>query len=86
MPSMAEKIEQILKQKLQAKTVEVEDQSSLHKGHAGAMKGGGHYRVRVISPLFEGKSLVEQHQLVYQALQQEMKSDIHALALQTSPK
>ncbi len=86
MPATTEKIDQILRSKLQAKIVQVEDESYLHKGHAGAMKGGGHYRVRVVSPLFEGKSLVEQHQLVYQALKEEMKGEIHALALQTSPK
>ncbi len=84
MSEMVQKIEAILKEALQPTSIEVEDQSYLHKGHAGAMKGGGHYKVEVISPLFEGKSLVEQHQMVYQALGQEMKADIHALALKTS--
>lgn len=82
---MASKIKEILERQLEATEVEVVDQSHLHKGHAGAMKGGGHYQVTVISPLFEGKTLVEQHQMVYHALEKEMKSDIHALALKTSP-
>jgi stress-induced morphogen len=46
--------------------------------------GGDHWRVQITSPLFQGQSLVEQHQMVYRALGDWMKQDIHALALQTS--
>ncbi len=42
-----------------------------------------HYQARLVSSAFEGKSPVQQHQLVYSALQEEMKGAIHALALQT---
>ncbi|MBF2046182.1 MAG: BolA family protein [Leptolyngbya sp. IPPAS B-1204] len=46
--------------------------------------GGDHYQVVVVSSLFEGKGLVQQHQLVYRALQQEMSSEaIHALTMKT---
>jgi acid stress-induced BolA-like protein IbaG/YrbA len=46
--------------------------------------GGDHYQVVVVSSQFEGKGLVQQHQLVYGALQQAMSSEaIHALALKT---
>lgn len=46
--------------------------------------GGDHYQVVVVSSLFEGKSLVQQHQLVYGAVRQAMASEaIHALALKT---
>ena len=46
--------------------------------------GGDHYQARVVSAAFEGKSRVQQHQLVYGALKQAMASEaIHALALQT---
>lgn len=50
--------------------------------------GGDHYQVTVISSLFEGKGLVQQHQLVYGAVRQAMSSEaIHALALKTyTPK
>jgi stress-induced morphogen len=44
---------------------------------------GDHFQALVISPLFEGKTMVEQHQLVYQALGEHMKEAIHALALKT---
>ena len=78
-----EKIEQTLRQTLAATEVEVEDESALHAGHAGAAAGGGHYRVTVVSPLFEGKPLVARHRMVYEALATEMQQTIHALALTT---
>lgn len=78
-----EKIETRLRQTLAATEVEVEDESAQHAGHAGAASGGGHYRVRVVSPLFAGKPLVARHRLVYDALAAEMQHEIHALALTT---
>ena len=42
-----------------------------------------HYQARIVSNAFEGKSLVQQHQLVYAALGEAMHGPIHALALQT---
>ena len=45
---------------------------------------GDHYAATVISAAFKGKSRVQQHQLVYQALKEEMGGTLHALALQTS--
>ncbi len=42
-----------------------------------------HLRATVVSPAFEGRSLVEQHQLVYEALGEHMTRDIHALELKT---
>jgi stress-induced morphogen len=44
---------------------------------------GNHYSATVISPSFSGKSRVQQHQLVYQALKGQMGGVLHALALQT---
>jgi stress-induced morphogen len=45
--------------------------------------GQDHFQARIVSTAFEGKSPVEQHQLVYGALAEEMKGPIHALALRT---
>jgi BolA protein len=78
-----DRIAEILRRTLAATVVEVEDESALHVGHAGAASGGGHYRVTVVSPLFEGKSPVERHRMVYAALAEEMHRAIHALALTT---
>ena len=46
--------------------------------------GGDHWDVRITSPAFAGKSLVEQHQMVYRSLGAWMKKEIHALKLHTS--
>ena len=45
---------------------------------------GDHYAAYVISTAFKGKSRVQQHQMVYQALQGRVGTELHALALQTS--
>ncbi|MCE2488189.1 MAG: BolA family transcriptional regulator [Desulfurellaceae bacterium] len=79
----AQTIEQILRLRLEALDLTVEDESALHAGHAGAASGGGHYRVRIVSPLFSGKNRVQRHRLVYAALADEMGGAIHALALTT---
>jgi stress-induced morphogen len=42
-----------------------------------------HYQARIVSQAFEGKTLIEQHQLVYRALGEAMGGPIHALALKT---
>ena len=45
---------------------------------------GDHYAAYVVSAAFKGKTRVQQHQMVYQALQGRMGGELHALALQTS--
>lgn len=45
--------------------------------------GGDHWRVTIVADAFTDKSLVERHQLVYKALGDSMKSQIHALSLDT---
>jgi stress-induced morphogen len=45
---------------------------------------GEHYAAHIISSAFAGKSRVQQHQMVYQALQGKMGNELHALAIQTS--
>lgn len=45
---------------------------------------GDHYMAYIVSPAFEGKSRVEQHRMVYQALQGRMGEELHALAIQTA--
>ena len=46
--------------------------------------GGDHWRVRIVSESFRGKSMIEQHQEVYKALGSWMQKEIHALSLDTS--
>ena len=45
---------------------------------------GDHYAAYIVSPAFEGKTRVQQHQMVYDALQGKMGNELHALAIQTS--
>ena len=45
---------------------------------------GDHYAAHVVSSAFKGKTRVQQHQMVYKALQGKMGNELHALALQTS--
>ena len=62
-------------------TLGVEDESYLHEGHAGARDGRGHFRVLIISEAFADKNLLERHRMVYKALGEMMRLDIHALAI-----
>jgi len=74
-----------IKQRLEAEftpeTLGVEDESYLHKGHPGARDGRGHFRVLIISEAFADKSLLDRHRMVYKALGDLMRTDIHALAI-----
>jgi stress-induced morphogen len=67
-------IEQMIKDALPDAAVEIRDLAG----------DGDHYAANVVSAMFKGKSRVQQHQMVYQALKGKMGGDLHALALQTS--
>lgn len=58
----------------------IEDDSDLHRGHAGNT-GGGHFTITVKSSLFSGKSQIMRHRMVYQCLQDLMPHRIHALSI-----
>lgn len=66
---------------LHPETLTVEDDSAAHVGHAGAASGAGHFTVKIISEAFEGKSLVERHRMVYDAVGELLETDIHALRI-----
>ncbi|MBC7501683.1 MAG: BolA family transcriptional regulator [Herminiimonas sp.] len=57
------------------------DESALHAGHAGAASGGSHYRLHLVSDLFEGQNRVNRHRLVYDCLRDMMHTEIHAMAI-----
>lgn len=59
----------------------IEDDSWRHAGHAGAA-GGGHFTVRVVSEAFRGLSPIKRHRLVYAALGDAMRTEIHALQIE----
>ncbi len=74
-------IRQKLTTELSPTLLEIIDNSADHAGHAGAKKGGGHYYITLVSELFEDKSLVQRHQMVYAVLVDLMKEQIHALGI-----
>ncbi|WP_332777814.1 BolA family protein [Polaromonas sp.] len=83
-PVRAAQIEQQLKTLLSPTRLEVIDESAAHAGHAGANEEGfgTHFRIRIASPLFEGKSRVARHRLVYDAMQNFIDQGLHALAIE----
>ncbi|MDO8248881.1 MAG: BolA family protein [Rhodoferax sp.] len=80
----AQQLEQRLRETLQPVTLEVVDESAQHNGHAGAngTGSGTHFRVKITSHLFTGKSAVMRHRLVYDSLQDFMDQGLHALAIE----
>jgi BolA protein len=75
-------IRERLEQALKPTSVDVIDESHLHVGHPGARDGRGHFRVRVVSPVFHGLPRLARHRRVYAAMGDLMTSDIHALTIE----
>jgi len=73
-------IEQALRDALAPTAIEVDDDSHLHAGHAGAREGR-HYTVRLTSARFSGLSRVARHRLVYDSLGSLADQGVHALAI-----
>lgn len=80
MRSTPERIEAALRAALTVDRLEIGDDSALHAGHAGA-RGGGHFRLQIVSPAFVGKTRIARHRLVYDALAPLMQHEIHALVI-----
>ena len=59
--------------------IQIEDESHLHVGHAGAGGGAGHFRVQVIDARFNGLQRIARHRLVYDAVSDWMLERVHAL-------
>ena len=68
---------------LQPVTLDLRDESAQHAGHAGARpSGGSHWQLTIVSDAFRGKNAVARHRMVYEALGDLMKRDIHALKIE----
>ena len=81
MMSRVEQIEERINQALAPVKIDIVDDSQAHAGHAGAQKGGGHFSATIVADAFAGKSSVQRHQMVYQALGDMMRNEIHALSI-----
>ncbi len=80
--SVAETIRSTLASAFAPVRLSVVDESHQHVGHAGHRPGGEtHFRVELVAAAFAGKSRVERQRLVYAALKELMKTQVHALAL-----
>ena len=63
-------------------SLDVVDESHQHEGHVGHRPGGEtHFRVYIVSEAFKGKSRLERHRMVNQALSGELAAGVHALAI-----
>ncbi len=79
---VADRIRARLTEAFQPASLDVVDESHLHKGHAGHRpEGESHFRVRITADAFRGKSRVAAHRLVYDALKAEIDAGVHALAI-----
>lgn len=84
-----ERIEQMqarLESTLNPESLTITDDSHKHVGHAGAKTGMGHFTIDIQAKALEGKSRIEQHKLIYQALGDMMDTEIHALAIRVANK
>jgi BolA protein len=79
-----ERIEQRLRDALHPVALNIDDDSHLHAGHAGAADGRGHFSVEIVSEQFAGLSVVRRHRLVYEAVGDLMQTDIHALSIRAA--
>jgi BolA protein len=85
--TLADQMAARLREQLHPDALEVLDESWQHEGHAGAngTGAGTHFRVRIASPLFLGKSRIARHRLVYDALREFIaERGVHALAIEAS--
>jgi len=75
-------IRKVLEQAFKPDVLDLEDESWKHAGHADARKrGGGHFAVHIVATCFAGKSRLERHRMVNEALGNAFKTTIHALSI-----
>jgi BolA protein len=77
-----DRIRALLELAFEPESLQVEDDSHKHIGHEGAKDGLGHFSVSIVSTQFNGLRMLARHRAVYAALDDMMKTDIHALAIE----
>jgi BolA protein len=80
-PRRVDRIRVLLESAFEPESLDVEDDSARHAGHAGAKSGLGHFNVSIVSAHFNGMKMLARHRAVYTALDDMMKTDIHALSI-----
>ena len=76
-----DRIQALLELAFEPESLNVEDDSARHAGHEGAKSGLGHFNVSIVSTHFNGMKMLARHRAVYTALDDMMKTDIHALSI-----
>jgi BolA protein len=71
-----------LREAFSPESLDVQDESHLHEGHAGHRPGGEtHFRIHIVSPAFKGKSRIDRHRMINATLANELAGSVHALAI-----
>ena len=74
-----------LEKELNPELIEIKDESHLHANHnPSAKEGGTHFKIKIVSKKFTGKSRIERHRIVNNILEDEFKKGLHALTLSLS--
>ena len=76
-----DRIQVLLETAFEPESLDVQDDSHKHVGHEGAKGGLGHFSVAIVSAEFNGMTRLARHRAVYAALDDMMRTDIHALAI-----
>ena len=74
-------IEERLRSAFAPQSLDVVDESAQHASHAGAQSGGGHYALTIVATQFAGHNPVQRHRMIYDALGDAMRKEIHALSI-----
>jgi BolA family transcriptional regulator, general stress-responsive regulator len=82
--SRTERLRRRLEVRFQPLQLVIEDESHLHVGHAGAAGGHGHFRIKIVAEAFRDVPPVARHRMVYAAVDDLLKTDIHALTIEAS--
>jgi BolA protein len=81
--TVADRITRKLTEAFRPVVLDVVDESHLHKGHAGHRpEGESHFRVKITAEAFRGKSRVQAHRMIYDALAGEIARGLHAIAIE----
>ncbi len=80
-PNRTARIRSRLEIAFQPETLEIIDDSYMHEGHTGTRGGKGHFKIRIVSNSFSGIRPVDRYRLVFDALGEMMRTDIHALSI-----
>lgn len=75
-----ERLRNRLTETLKPSQLEIADDSHKHVGHAGAAKGG-HFRVYIVADAFAGRPLIARHRMVYEAVSENLRREVHALSI-----